>query len=422
MATSGYTGKILRVNLTQRQISSIETSNYEAYGGGYGIATAIFWDLCVAPGGWDLQDPFDKRNIVSLMTSPLTGSAVPFGGRTSVSGLAPQSWPVSWFSRSNFGGSFAIMLKLAGWDGVVIEGKSDVPVYINIVDDKVTLEDAKPLWGLSTWETQEEIWRMQSANTPVRYGSEWQKLGNGYTTLRPAIVAIGPAGENKARIGSLVHGAGSGAGQGGFGGVLGSKNLKAVAVTGTGSVKVADPKALWEAREWYAAKWPLSGQGSRLTTGVSACMGCNKACRTRNTAFGNESNCMDTVWYNIQSPPFKRTSRSTGSRAATSFRNTASMPSTAALADRCISKHPGIRYSRPFRLRPGRVGISEECMTWASSDPAKRSTRTLWSWINMRRSNSPNHTRMQYPSESASAICWLRVSPVSLRRSAESAT
>jgi aldehyde:ferredoxin oxidoreductase len=307
MATPGYTGKILRVNLTTKQISSIDTSKYEAFGGGYGIATAIFWDLCVAPGGWDLQDPFDSRNIVSLMTSPLTGSSVPFGGRTSVSGLAPQSWPISWFSRSNFGGSFAIMLKLAGWDGVVIEGKSDVPVYINIVDDKVTVEDAKSLWGLSTWETQEEIWRMQSANVPVRYGAEWQKLASGYTTLRPAIVTIGPAGENKSRVGSLVHGAGSGAGQGGFGGVLGSKNLKAVAVMGTGSVKVADPKAVWAAREWYAAKWPLSGQGSRLSTGVSACMGCNKACRTRNTAFGNESNCMDTVWYNIQSPPFKRT-------------------------------------------------------------------------------------------------------------------
>jgi aldehyde:ferredoxin oxidoreductase len=74
------------------------------------------------------------------------------------------------------------MLKLAGLDGDVIEGRPEEPVYINIIDDKVTIEDAKPLWGLGTWETEEEIWRQQSANIPVRYGAEWQKLGNGFTT------------------------------------------------------------------------------------------------------------------------------------------------------------------------------------------------------------------------------------------------
>ena len=201
MATPGFAGKILRVNLAAKQISSIETSKYEAYGGGLGSAIAIFWDLCVAPGNWDLQDAFDPRNIVTLMTGALAGTGLPYTSRTSVSGLAPQPWPVNWFSRSNFGGSFAPMLKFAGWDGVVVEGKSDVPVYINIVDDKVTLEDAKSLWGLDTWETQEEIWKQQSAKAPVRYGVEWQKLGNNYTTQRPAIVTIGPAGENKTRIG-----------------------------------------------------------------------------------------------------------------------------------------------------------------------------------------------------------------------------
>ena len=146
MTTPGFAGKILRVNLTAKQISSIETSQYEAYGGGLGSAIAIFWDLCVAPGGWDLQDAFDPRNIVTLMTGALAGTGLPYTSRTSVSGLAPQPWPVNWFSRSNFGGSFAPMLKFAGWDGVIVEGKSDVPVYINIVDDKVILEDAKS-WG-----------------------------------------------------------------------------------------------------------------------------------------------------------------------------------------------------------------------------------------------------------------------------------
>jgi aldehyde:ferredoxin oxidoreductase len=310
MATPGFAGKILRVNLTTGHVSSIDTSTYEAYGGGYGIATAIFWDLCVAPGGWDLQDGFDPRNIVTLMSGPLAGTFIPYAGRTSVSGLSPQAWPINWFSRSNFGGSFATMLKLAGWDGVVVEGRSETPVYINIVDDKVTIENARSLWGLTTWEAQEEIWRTQSANAPVRYGAEWQKLGGNYTTLRPSIVTIGPAGENKVRIASLVHGAGSGAGQGGYGGVFGSKNLKAIAVIGTGSVKVANPKAVRDAREWSEATWPvagMTGQGRRFDNGVASCMGCNRACRTRNTAFGTESNCLDTFWYNLASPPWKRT-------------------------------------------------------------------------------------------------------------------
>ncbi len=310
MATPGYAGKILRVNLTTKEIGSIDTSKYEEYGGGYAIATAVFWDLCVAPGNWDLQDAFDPRNIVTFMTSPMAGTIVPFAARTSVSGLSPQAWPINWFSRSNFGGSFAGMLKLAGWDGVVVEGKSEAPVYINIIDDKVTLEDAKSLWGLDTYETQEEIWKLQSAKPPVRYGSEWQKLENNFSTQRPAIVTIGQAGENKSRIGTLVHGPGSGAGQGGYGGVFGSKNLKAIAVIGTGSVKVADPKALRDAREWSQTRYPIAGMaggGRMYNTGAASCMGCNRVCRSRNLAHGNDSHCMDQFWINLPSPPWKRT-------------------------------------------------------------------------------------------------------------------
>jgi aldehyde:ferredoxin oxidoreductase len=320
MATPGFTGRILRVNLTTRQFGSIDSSKYESYGGGYGSAIAIFWDLCVAPGNFDLLDAFDPRNVVALMTGPLAGTSVPSAGRTSVSGLAPQGWPVSWFTKSNFGGSFATMLKLAGWDGVVVEGKAEAPVYLNIIDDKVSLEDAKPLWGLNTWETQEEIWRLQSTSAPVRYGAEWQKLGSSYSTLRPSIVTIGPAGENKARVAALVHGAGSGAGQGGFGGVFGSKNLKAIAVIGTGSVKVAHPKAVRDAREWFETTWPMAGQrgpGRSYNTGVSSCMGCNRGCRTRNAVFGNDSDaCAESVWYNLPTPPFKRTSQNDKYKAA----------------------------------------------------------------------------------------------------------
>src|SRR5690606_29377589 len=152
---------------------------------------ALFWELCVAPGGWALQAAFAPRNAISLMTGPLAGTGPSSAGRTSVSGMSPQSWPVNGLGHANFGGPFAPMLKLAGWDGVVVVGRADTPVYINIVDDRVTLEDARELWGLTTWKAQEEIWR----RTSVHYGREWQELGRGQTLQRPAIVTIGPAGE-----------------------------------------------------------------------------------------------------------------------------------------------------------------------------------------------------------------------------------
>jgi aldehyde:ferredoxin oxidoreductase len=319
MATPGYAGKILRVDLTAKKVNSLNTSAYESFGGGLCSAIAIFWDLCVAPGKWDLQDAFDSRNIVTLMTGPLAGLGIPYAARTSVSGVAPQPWPVNWFSRSNFGGSFAPMLKFAGWDGIVVEGRSENPVYIQIIDDKVTIEDAASLWGLDTWQTQEEIWKKLSSKAPVRYGEQWQKLGNSYTTQRPAIVTIGPAGENKSRIASLIHGAGSGAGQGGFGGVFGSKNLKAISVIGTGSIKAADPKALRDAREWFENNWPIEGQrgpGKDRVAGVSCCMGCNRACRKRNAVYGNDSDaCTESIWYSLPSPPFQRTAQKDQARA-----------------------------------------------------------------------------------------------------------
>lgn len=304
MTTPGFAGKILLVNLTTGQTSSIDSAKYEMYGGGHGTGAALFWDLCVAPGDWDLQDAFDPRNAISLMTGPLAGTGLSFAGRTSVSGMSPQSYPVNWFCHSNFGGSFAPTLKMAGWDGVVVIGKSDSPVYINIIDDKVTIEDAKALWGLTTWETQEEIWK----RTGVRYGQEWQEFEKGHTLQRPAIVTIGPAGENMTRVASLVHGGGSGAGQGGFGGVFGSKKLKAIAVLGTGQIKVADPRGVRDAREWWETKWPIGPPFAGPEGSIpSSCMGCRRGCHNRNQVHGLDSdNCAEQTWYNL-APPHKGT-------------------------------------------------------------------------------------------------------------------
>ena len=110
---NGYAGKILRVNLTEGKVSSIDTGDYEKWGGGHGIGSALFWDL--------VKDKtisgFDPENVVTIMTSPMTGTLVTGGSaRTEVQGIGVQSSPMGWFTRTGFGGRFGPMLKYAGWD------------------------------------------------------------------------------------------------------------------------------------------------------------------------------------------------------------------------------------------------------------------------------------------------------------------
>jgi len=289
--TGGYAGKIVRVNLTTRAISKIDTAQYEEFGGGFGIGEAIFWDLAIAPGNWDLQDAYDPRNVIPIMSGTLAATGIPGVGRTSVCGVSPEVFPNPTFYRANFGGRFATSLKLAGWDGIVLEGKADRPVWINIINDKVTIEDAKSLWGLNTYETQETILSMVTGRT--RFGDEWQQIGDTYTTMRPQIVCIGPVGEARAKIAALVHGSGVTARTGGYGGVFGAKNLKAISVAGTGGVRVADPKAIVEARLWHVQNLPPTTPAK----GTASCMPCIRNDRRRDSLYGGESMCADVVWY-----------------------------------------------------------------------------------------------------------------------------
>jgi aldehyde:ferredoxin oxidoreductase len=287
----GYAGKILKIDLTTKEIGKIDTAQYEEFGGGIGISAAIFWDLAVEPGDWDLQDAFDPRNVISLMTGPLAATGVPGGGRTSVSAIAAETFPTPLFHRTSFGGRFATMLKHAGWDGVVVHGKADRPVWINIINDKVTIEDAKSLWGLNTHETQGQILSIVGGRT--RFGEEWQEIGDDYTTARPQIVCIGPVGESMTRVAALIHGSGISARTGGFGGVFGSKNLKAISVIGTGSIEVADPKELVDTRIWHIRNFPRA----RAAAGTSACMPCVNNDRRRDSYYGGESMCADQYWF-----------------------------------------------------------------------------------------------------------------------------
>jgi aldehyde:ferredoxin oxidoreductase len=306
---NGYTGKILRLNLTAGKISIINTEKYQQWGGGHGMGSAIFWDLVKNKA----ISGFDPANIVTIMTSPLSGTLVPgASARTEVQGIGVQSSPVEWFTRSNFGGRFAPMLKYAGWDGIVVEGKADKPVWIDIRNDKVRIKDAGHLWGLDTWQTQEKIWAEVMEGQAF---GDWMTVGGkdseARTTQKPAVLTIGPAGENLGRIACLIHDVANASGQGGFGGVWGSKNLKAISVIGTGSIKVADPNALMESRIWANNEYAFNVDQQRgkerplnyfwkgdKNARIHACVGCHAGCQERNSSgMGTDSTCLETAFY-----------------------------------------------------------------------------------------------------------------------------
>jgi aldehyde:ferredoxin oxidoreductase len=292
----GYMGKIARVNLTTKEISIIDTAKYEEFGGGYGIGAAIFWDLAVAPGEWDLKDPYNPRHVLPIMTGPLGATGVPGAGRTSICGISPETFPTNEFFRGNFGGRFANMLKQAGWDGIVIEGMADSPVWINVINDKIKIEDAKELWGTDTWEAQKRIAAMVGGRT--RYGEQWQQIDDSYTTSIPQIVCIGPIGEAKSRLASLVHGSGISARVGGYGAVFGAKNLKAISVIGTNSIKMADAQAVLDTRLWQMS----SSFGMPAQPGAASCSPCLRSDRRRSSYYGGETMCVDQFWLETKGP------------------------------------------------------------------------------------------------------------------------
>src|SRR5512139_192619 len=199
MPIYGYAGKILRLDLTRRMATTIETEKYRRWGGGHGTGAALFWDFCKDKTITDGRHP---ANVCCIMTSPLNGTIVPSaGGRCEVVGVGVGMYPISWFTRSGFGGRFSTMLKYAGWDGIVIEGKADTPVWVDIRNAQVTFRDASGLWGKDTWATQQEIWNSLGARSGAKNvwqdlrdfdGDEKSKKDEGRTTQKPAVLCIGP--------------------------------------------------------------------------------------------------------------------------------------------------------------------------------------------------------------------------------------
>jgi len=218
----GYAGKFLEVDLSRERMKDVEFGEdiLRQYIGGRGLATKILWDRL--GDHWEKVDPLGPENILLLLTGPLTGFFP--GAKLCVSGKSPQS---NGIVGSTVAGEFPVELKCAGYDGLIVTGRAPNPVYIFVTDNKAEIRDASHIWGKEAKETLKiltEEGRRELAERNPEYG-EWKE---------PAAVYVGPAGENGTRVSAVTAKWTHGAGYGGYGGVMGSKNLKAVTAKGTG--------------------------------------------------------------------------------------------------------------------------------------------------------------------------------------------
>jgi len=148
---NGYMGKALYVDLTSGDVQSrdIPESWLTDYVGGEGVAVRLFWDLCK----WD-SDPADQGQPIIFATGPLTGTAAPTSGRTVIVYRSPATGTLG---VTNVGGHLAPAIKKAGWDLIVVVGRSKTPVYLSVEDDTVKIEDASMLWGRGVWATEDTL-------------------------------------------------------------------------------------------------------------------------------------------------------------------------------------------------------------------------------------------------------------------------
>lgn len=213
----GYAGKLLFVDLTEGTLEEKTLSEEMAkdFVGGYGIGARILYDM-MKPG----VDPLSPDNILGFISGPLNGSGAFFGGRYTVVCKSPVTGE---WNDANSGGFFGPELKRAGYDGVFVSGAATKPVYLFIKDGKAEMRDAKAIWGKDCTDALQALVEE-----------------TGEKDMRAAL--IGPAGEKQSPMACVINDRHRAAGRGGCGAVMGSKNLKAVAVRGTGKIPVANPE------------------------------------------------------------------------------------------------------------------------------------------------------------------------------------
>jgi len=224
---NGFTGKILRINLTKEKTSfeTLEETFYRRYFGGRGLISYILLNELEPK-----TDPLGPENKLIFACGPVTGAPVSGSGRNSLGAKSPLTGA---YGEAEAGGYWGAELKRAGYDAIIVEGKASSPVYLWIQDQKVELRDASSLWGLEIKKSQETI-RKDLADKTVK------------------VAQIGPSGEKLVRYASVVNDLNHVAGRCGMGAVMGSKNLKAVAVKGSVNVPVRKPKRLRKLARWMA--------------------------------------------------------------------------------------------------------------------------------------------------------------------------
>jgi len=208
-------GTLLLVDLSTGLIEKRPSKPFtDKFMGGHGLNVKMLYDL-VDPAA----KPLEPGNALSFSTGPFTGTLCPGSSRVAVAAKSPMT---GCLGLSNFGGYWGAELKYAGYDQLVVTGRAECPVFIEIENEKVVIHSAEHLWGKDNYETTAAV--RQELKNP-----EFQ------------IVSIGPAGENLVHYASIMGRIGNAAGRTGMGAVMGSKNLKAIAVRGTKGVKVANP-------------------------------------------------------------------------------------------------------------------------------------------------------------------------------------
>jgi aldehyde:ferredoxin oxidoreductase len=216
-----WAGKILWVDLSSGQIRQepLTATLQRGFIGGRGINVKLLFDA-FEPG----TDAFDPANPLLFGSGPLVGTLAPGGGRFNVTTRSP----LGYLGDSSCGGHWARELKMAGYDHIMIVGKAKKPAYLWIQDDQIELRDAGHLWGRDAWTTQVLI-REELGDEDIQ------------------TVCIGPAGENLVRFANVRTGIKRSAGRTGTGAVMGSKNLKAIAVRGTQGIRIAQPEKFMKA-------------------------------------------------------------------------------------------------------------------------------------------------------------------------------
>lgn len=224
----GWVGKVLRVDLTGGKVSTepLNTKLAQQFIGARGLGEKILADE-IDPN----VDPLSAENKLLFATGPLTGTLAPSAGRYNVVTKGPLTGTIA---ASNSGGFFGPELKYAGYDLVIVEGRAEQPVYLWIYNDKVELRCAKHLWGKLTGETTDLL--LEETDPEAK------------------VACIGPGGEKRVLFAGIINDKHRAAGRTGVGAVMGSKNLKAVVVRGTGGVKISDKEAFREAVQDARAK------------------------------------------------------------------------------------------------------------------------------------------------------------------------